>query len=132
MSLDKHQLARLHAVLSPFMLRRVKADVVAEMVPKTEVCLEPLCPALLLVAAWCRFLLPCFAVHHCRHGSRSACAASAACTAVLFVAAGMKHVVLVLRQLYLQSHSKAASSRDWPPVGLLPGCCLHVLEFGCW
>jgi hypothetical protein len=38
MSLDKHQLARLHAVLGPFMLRRVKADVVAEMVPKTEVC----------------------------------------------------------------------------------------------
>jgi SNF2 family DNA or RNA helicase len=37
MSLDKHQLARLHAVLGPFMLRRVKADVVAEMVPKTEV-----------------------------------------------------------------------------------------------
>jgi hypothetical protein len=37
MSLDKHQLARLHGVLGPFMLRRVKADVVAEMVPKTEV-----------------------------------------------------------------------------------------------
>jgi SNF2 family DNA or RNA helicase len=37
MSLDKHQLARLHGVLGPFMLRRVKKDVVAEMVPKTEV-----------------------------------------------------------------------------------------------
>lgn len=41
MSLDKHQLARLHAVLGPFMLRRVKADVIAEMVPKTEVCTQP-------------------------------------------------------------------------------------------
>lgn len=37
MALDKQQLARLHGVLGPFMLRRVKADVVAEMVPKTEV-----------------------------------------------------------------------------------------------
>jgi hypothetical protein len=37
MSLDKQQLARLHGVLGPFMLRRVKKDVVAEMVPKTEV-----------------------------------------------------------------------------------------------
>lgn len=37
---DPQQLARLHAVLTPFMLRRVKADVVAEMVPKTEVMVE--------------------------------------------------------------------------------------------
>lgn len=37
MSLDKHQLARLHGVLGPFMLRRIKSDVVAEMVQKTEV-----------------------------------------------------------------------------------------------
>eukprot|EP00878_Enallax_costatus_P024646 GHUV01026322.1.p1 GENE.GHUV01026322.1~~GHUV01026322.1.p1 ORF type:complete len:413 (+),score=173.87 GHUV01026322.1:652-1890(+) len=40
MSLDKHQLARLHGVLGPFMLRRIKADVVAEMVPKTEIMLR--------------------------------------------------------------------------------------------
>lgn len=40
MSLDKHQLARLHGVLGPFMLRRIKADVVAEMVPKTEVSMQ--------------------------------------------------------------------------------------------
>jgi hypothetical protein len=40
MALDKHQLARLHGVLGPFMLRRVKKDVVAEMVPKTEVRLD--------------------------------------------------------------------------------------------
>ncbi|WIA08331.1 hypothetical protein OEZ85_007772 [Tetradesmus obliquus] len=40
MSLDKQQLARLHGVLGPFMLRRVKKDVVAEMVPKTEITLR--------------------------------------------------------------------------------------------
>ena len=35
-ALNAHQLARLHAVLKPFMLRRVKADVESEMAPKTE------------------------------------------------------------------------------------------------
>lgn len=49
MSLDKHQLARLHGVLGPFMLRRIKADVVAEMVPKTEVRLTAAIGTVLLV-----------------------------------------------------------------------------------
>jgi len=35
-ALNAHQLARLHAVLKPFMLRRVKKDVESEMAPKTE------------------------------------------------------------------------------------------------
>jgi DNA helicase INO80 len=36
-ALNAHQLSRLHAILKPFMLRRVKADVEAEMAKKTEV-----------------------------------------------------------------------------------------------
>ncbi|KAL6062519.1 putative DNA helicase ino80, variant 2 [Balamuthia mandrillaris] len=36
-SLDEHQLSRLHLILKPFMLRRLKKDVEAEMPPKTEV-----------------------------------------------------------------------------------------------
>ena len=39
-ALSGHQLSRLHAILKPFMLRRVKADVVQEMAPKTEVLLR--------------------------------------------------------------------------------------------
>ena len=35
--LNKHQLKRLHAVLKPFMLRRLKRDVEQEIGPKTEV-----------------------------------------------------------------------------------------------
>ena len=35
--LDEHQLKRLHAILQPFMLRRVKADVEEEMAKKTEI-----------------------------------------------------------------------------------------------
>lgn len=34
--LNKHQLKRLHAVLKPFMLRRLKRDVEQEIAPKTE------------------------------------------------------------------------------------------------
>ena len=34
--LNEHQLARLHAVLKPFMLRRLKTDVLGEMVAKEE------------------------------------------------------------------------------------------------
>ncbi|KAK9829749.1 hypothetical protein WJX72_007671 [[Myrmecia] bisecta] len=34
--LNEHQLKRLHAILSPFMLRRVKQDVASEMAPKVE------------------------------------------------------------------------------------------------
>ncbi|XXG70943.1 hypothetical protein AAC387_Pa07g0306 [Persea americana] len=36
-TLNEHQLNRLHAVLKPFMLRRVKKDVITEMTNKTEV-----------------------------------------------------------------------------------------------
>ncbi|CAH8384712.1 unnamed protein product [Eruca vesicaria subsp. sativa] len=36
-TLNEHQLNRLHAVLKPFMLRRVKKDVVSELTRKTEV-----------------------------------------------------------------------------------------------
>ncbi|KAJ3683791.1 hypothetical protein LUZ60_014018 [Juncus effusus] len=36
-TLNEHQLSRLHAVLKPFMLRRVKKDVITEMTGKTEV-----------------------------------------------------------------------------------------------
>ncbi|KAJ6831477.1 DNA helicase INO80-like [Iris pallida] len=36
-TLNEHQLNRLHAVLKPFMLRRVKKDVITEMTSKTEV-----------------------------------------------------------------------------------------------
>lgn len=35
--LNKHQLKRLHAVLKPFMLRRLKRDVEQEIGQKTEV-----------------------------------------------------------------------------------------------
>ena len=34
--LNEHQLQRLHAILGPFMLRRIKADVAAELAPKHE------------------------------------------------------------------------------------------------
>ncbi|KAL9654534.1 hypothetical protein ABK040_006599 [Willaertia magna] len=40
--LNEQQLARLHLILKPFMLRRVKKDVESEMAPKTEVVLS--CP----------------------------------------------------------------------------------------
>jgi DNA helicase INO80 len=33
-ALNEHQLSRLHAILKPFMLRRVKIDVIAEMTKK--------------------------------------------------------------------------------------------------
>ncbi|XP_057983350.1 chromatin-remodeling ATPase INO80 [Malania oleifera] len=36
-TLNEHQLNRLHAVLKPFMLRRVKKDVISELTGKTEV-----------------------------------------------------------------------------------------------
>ncbi|GAB2295564.1 Putative DNA helicase ino80 [Dionaea muscipula] len=36
-TLNEHQLNRLHAVLKPFMLRRVKKDVVSELTGKTEI-----------------------------------------------------------------------------------------------
>lgn len=36
-TLNEHQLNRLHAVLKPFMLRRVKKDVITELTGKTEV-----------------------------------------------------------------------------------------------
>ncbi|KAJ0978921.1 hypothetical protein J5N97_014395 [Dioscorea zingiberensis] len=36
-TLNEHQLNRLHAVLKPFMLRRVKKDVITELTAKTEV-----------------------------------------------------------------------------------------------
>ncbi|KAK9125166.1 hypothetical protein Scep_014012 [Stephania cephalantha] len=36
-TLNEHQLNRLHAVLKPFMLRRVKKDVITEMTGKTEI-----------------------------------------------------------------------------------------------
>ncbi|KAM1255650.1 hypothetical protein ACFX1Q_029898 [Malus domestica] len=36
-TLNEHQLNRLHSILKPFMLRRVKADVVSELTRKTEV-----------------------------------------------------------------------------------------------
>ena len=36
-ALNKHQLKRLHAVLKPFMLRRLKRDVEQEIAPKKEV-----------------------------------------------------------------------------------------------
>ncbi|PWA98266.1 INO80-like protein [Artemisia annua] len=36
-TLNEHQLSRLHAILKPFMLRRVKKDVVSELTGKTEV-----------------------------------------------------------------------------------------------
>ncbi|XP_060183897.1 chromatin-remodeling ATPase INO80 isoform X1 [Lycium barbarum] len=36
-SLNEHQLSRLHAILKPFMLRRVKKDVVTELTGKTEI-----------------------------------------------------------------------------------------------
>nr|ATG70771.1 INO80 [Microbiota decussata] len=36
-TLNEHQLSRLHAVLKPFMLRRVKKDVITEMTSKKEV-----------------------------------------------------------------------------------------------
>ena len=35
--LNRHQLKRLHAVLKPFMLRRLKRDVEQEIAPKKEV-----------------------------------------------------------------------------------------------
>lgn len=35
-TLNEHQLSRLHAILKPFMLRRVKIDVIAEMTEKKE------------------------------------------------------------------------------------------------
>lgn len=34
--LNKHQLKRLHLILQPFMLRRLKKDVEQEIAPKTE------------------------------------------------------------------------------------------------
>ncbi|KAK6941781.1 SNF2, N-terminal [Dillenia turbinata] len=36
-TLNEHQLNRLHAILKPFMLRRVKKDVISELTGKTEV-----------------------------------------------------------------------------------------------
>ncbi|KAH9613368.1 hypothetical protein KSS87_004845 [Heliosperma pusillum] len=36
-TLNEHQLTRLHAILKPFMLRRVKKDVVTELTGKTEI-----------------------------------------------------------------------------------------------
>ncbi|XP_031102452.1 chromatin-remodeling ATPase INO80 [Ipomoea triloba] len=36
-TLNEHQLNRLHAILKPFMLRRVKKDVVSELTGKTEI-----------------------------------------------------------------------------------------------
>ncbi|KAM7257338.1 hypothetical protein ACFE04_013079 [Oxalis oulophora] len=36
-ALNEHQLNRLHAILKPFMLRRVKKDVVSELTRKTEI-----------------------------------------------------------------------------------------------
>ncbi|OMO51090.1 hypothetical protein CCACVL1_30011 [Corchorus capsularis] len=36
-TLNEHQLNRLHAILKPFMLRRVKKDVISEMTGKTEI-----------------------------------------------------------------------------------------------
>lgn len=36
-TLNEHQLNRLHAILKPFMLRRVKSDVVSELTGKTEI-----------------------------------------------------------------------------------------------
>ncbi|CAL5420787.1 unnamed protein product [Camellia sinensis] len=36
-TLNEHQLNRLHAILKPFMLRRVKKDVVSELTTKTEI-----------------------------------------------------------------------------------------------
>ncbi|XP_031280967.1 chromatin-remodeling ATPase INO80 isoform X2 [Pistacia vera] len=36
-TLNEHQLNRLHAILKPFMLRRVKKDVITELTTKTEV-----------------------------------------------------------------------------------------------
>ncbi|XP_071737614.1 chromatin-remodeling ATPase INO80-like [Rutidosis leptorrhynchoides] len=36
-TLNEHQLSRLHAILKPFMLRRVKKDVVSELTAKTEI-----------------------------------------------------------------------------------------------
>ncbi|CAO2831684.1 unnamed protein product [Amaranthus hypochondriacus] len=36
-TLNEHQLTRLHAVLKPFMLRRVKKDVITELTGKTEI-----------------------------------------------------------------------------------------------
>ncbi|WCJ33422.1 Chromatin-remodeling ATPase INO80 [Euphorbia peplus] len=39
-TLNEHQLNRLHAILKPFMLRRVKKDVVSELTKKTEVTLH--------------------------------------------------------------------------------------------
>nr|XP_043609117.1 chromatin-remodeling ATPase INO80 [Erigeron canadensis] len=36
-TLNEHQLSRLHAILKPFMLRRVKTDVVSELTKKTEI-----------------------------------------------------------------------------------------------
>ncbi|KAC9819661.1 hypothetical protein E3N88_45209 [Mikania micrantha] len=36
-TLNEHQLSRLHAILKPFMLRRVKKDVVSELTRKTEI-----------------------------------------------------------------------------------------------
>ncbi|XP_041024464.1 chromatin-remodeling ATPase INO80-like isoform X1 [Juglans microcarpa x Juglans regia] len=36
-TLNEHQLNRLHSILKPFMLRRVKTDVVSELTSKTEV-----------------------------------------------------------------------------------------------
>ncbi|KAD6119634.1 hypothetical protein E3N88_10905 [Mikania micrantha] len=36
-TLNEHQLSRLHSILKPFMLRRVKKDVVSELTGKTEI-----------------------------------------------------------------------------------------------
>jgi DNA helicase INO80 len=41
-TLDENQLSRLHMILKPFMLRRIKKDVEHEMAPKVEV--ELSCP----------------------------------------------------------------------------------------
>ena len=35
--LNRHQLKRLHAILKPFMLRRLKKDVEQEIAPKKEI-----------------------------------------------------------------------------------------------
>ncbi|KAK7392946.1 hypothetical protein VNO78_21396 [Psophocarpus tetragonolobus] len=39
-TLNEHQLSRLHSILKPFMLRRVKKDVISELTKKTEVMLH--------------------------------------------------------------------------------------------
>lgn len=39
-TLNEHQLNRLHSILKPFMLRRVKSDVISELTSKTEIMLH--------------------------------------------------------------------------------------------